>query len=342
MGLVAAVPVDWQNQAAIGLLLYGAALLLHWTSCDRRITRTLVILSLFASTRYAYWRISETIQILQTNAGRVTPVDLVFVFLLLGAEMYAFVILALGYLQTARPLRREPVPLPADESEWPRVDIYIPTYNEPLEVVRPTVLAALKLDWPAERLRVYLLDDGRRPEFRTLAEEAGCAYLTRPDNRDAKAGNLNHALKQTTGEYIAVFDCDHIPARSFLRCTMGWFLKDPRLGILQTPHHFYSPDPFERNLGVFRDIPNESALFYGLVQDANDFWNATFFCGSCAVLRRKALDEIGGVAVETVTEDAHTSLRMQRRGWNTAYINVPQAGGLATGSLGAHVRQRVR
>ena len=123
---------------------------------------------------------------------------------------------------------------------------------------------------------------------------------------------------------------------------MGWMLRDPKLAMLQTPHHFYSPDPFERNLGQFRVIPNEGELFYGIVQDGNDFWNATFFCGSCAVLRRKALDEIGGIAVETVTEDAHTSLRMQMNGWGTAYINIPQAAGLATERLSAHVGQRIR
>src|SRR5579871_2317649 len=124
--------------------------------------------------------------------------------------------------------------------------------------------------------------------------------------------------------------------------TMGWFLRDKKLAMLQTPHHFYSPDPFERNLQQFRIIPNEGELFYGIVQDGNDFWNATFFCGSCAVLRRTALDEIGGIAVETVTEDAHTSLRMQMNGWNTAYINIPQAAGLATERLSAHVGQRIR
>ncbi len=105
---------------------------------------------------------------------------------------------------------------------------------------------------------------------------------------------------------------------------------------------FIRPTPFERNLDQFRVIPNEGELFYGIVQDGNDFWNATFFCGSCALLRRSALDEIGGIAVETVTEDAHTSLRMQIHGWNTAYINIPQAAGLATERLSGHVKQRIR
>ncbi|MCD4630007.1 UDP-forming cellulose synthase catalytic subunit, partial [Proteus mirabilis] len=102
------------------------------------------------------------------------------------------------------------------------------------------------------------------------------------------------------------------------------------------------PDPFERNLGNFRETPNEGTLFYGLVQDGNDTWNAAFFCGSCAVLRRCALDEIGGLAVETVTEDAHTSLRLHRHGWTSAYIRIPLAAGLATGSLSTHIGQRIR
>ncbi len=123
---------------------------------------------------------------------------------------------------------------------------------------------------------------------------------------------------------------------------MGWFLHDKRLAMVQTPHHFYSPDPFERNLKQFHQIPNEAELFYGLVQDGNDLWNSAFFCGSCAVLRRSALEEIGGIAQETVTEDAHTSLRLQFHGWNTAYLNIPQAAGLATESLSSHVGQRIR
>ncbi len=123
---------------------------------------------------------------------------------------------------------------------------------------------------------------------------------------------------------------------------MGWFLKDSKLAMLQTPHFFFSPDPFEKNLNTFRAVPNEGELFYGLVQDGNDLWNATFFCGSCAILRRKPLEEIGGVAVETVTEDAHTALKLNRAGYNTAYLAIPQAAGLATESLSRHISQRIR
>ena len=211
-----------------------------------------------------------------------------------------------------------------------------------MSVVKPTIYAALGIDWPKEKLNIWLLDDGGREEFREFAEQVGVKYVARTTHEHAKAGNINNALKQATGEFVAIFDCDHVPTRSFLQLTLGWFFKDKKLGMMQTPHHFFSPDPFERNLGRFRRTPNEGTLFYGLLQDGNDMWDATFFCGSCAVLRRSALDEVGGIAVETVTEDAHTSLRLHRRGWTSAYIRIPQAAGLATESLSAHIGQRIR
>jgi len=298
-------------------------------------TLLLIVLSVTASSRYMWWRMSSTL-------NWDEPLDFLWGLLLLAAETYTWLVLLLGYAQSAWPLRRQPLNMPDALTEWPSVDVYIPTYNEPLKVVMPTVYAAIGIDWPRDKLNVYLLDDGRRDEFRQFAEASGIGYIARSDNRHAKAGNLNNALKITDGEYIAIFDCDHIPTRSFLQSTLGWFLRDPKLALMQTPHHFFSPDPFERNLGLFRRTPNEGELFYGVIQDGNDLWDATFFCGSCAVLRRAPLEEVGGIAVETVTEDAHTALKMQRLGYHSAYINVPLAAGLATESLSAHIGQRIR
>lgn len=295
----------------------------------------LMSISVLASSRYIWWRLTQT-------TDQDSTLEAVLGLGLLAAECYTWIVLVLGYIQNARPLRRKPAPLPANRNDWPTVDVYIPTYNEPLKIVKPTVLAALNLDWPADKLRVYLLDDGRRAEFREFAQACGANYIIRSNNVHAKAGNLNHALKLTGGEFVAIFDCDHIPVRTFLTTTMGWFLRDKRCAMLQTPHHFFSPDPFERNLGTFRRVPNEGNLFYGLIQDGNDLWNATFFCGSCAVLRRGPLEEVGGIAVETVTEDAHTALKMHRRGYTTAYLRQVLAGGLATESLSGHIGQRIR
>ncbi len=338
----AGLELTWPKQALLGIISVLVSLWIDRSSSSYLITLTLMMASCYSTLRYAWWRISTVVGFLRDPASQWSYIDVFFMLILLFAEVYAFAILYLGYIQTLWPLRRTPVPLPDDPDEWPAIDLLIPTYNEPLSVVRYTALAAINIDWPADRLNVYILDDGRREEFRVFAEEAGIGYMTRDNNRHAKAGNINQALAQLSAPLVAIFDSDHVPTRSFLQVTVGWFLRDGKLGMLQTPHHFYSPDPFERNLDQFRSIPNEGELFYGVVQDGNDFWNATFFCGSCAVLRRSALDEIGGIAVETVTEDAHTSLRMQMRGWNTAYINIPQAAGLATERLSGHVKQRIR
>ena len=334
--------LTWPQQAVLGLLTVLLAIWMDRSSSSYLVTLTLMLLSMYATFRYGFWRISYVIKFFLDPGTQWTYLDMFFIILLVLAETYAFTILFLGYLQTLWPLRRTPVPLPEDPENWPAVDLLIPTYNEPLSVVRFTALAAMNIDWPADKLNVYILDDGKREEFRKFAEDAGIGYMTRDDNKHAKAGNINRALERLDAPFVAIFDSDHVPTRSFMQVTLGWFLRDRKLGMLQTPHHFYSPDPFERNLDQFRVIPNEGELFYGIVQDGNDFWNATFFCGSCAVLRRTALDEIGGIAVETVTEDAHTSLRMQMNGWNTAYINIPQAAGLATERLSGHVKQRIR
>ena len=334
MGLVISVPLDLQGQILFSLGSFGAALLLSKTP-GRLSTLAMIVLSISASSRYIYWRFTDTI-------GFTHWMDAAFGYGLVLAELYAFAVLLIGYFQTAWPLQRRPVPMPTDVSTWPSVDVFIPSYNEPLEVVRQTVFSAMSLDWPADRLHVYVLDDGRRTEFREFCEELGVGYLIRDNNHHAKAGNINAALKVTHSEYIAIFDCDHIPTRSFLQVCMGWFFKDTNLVMLQTPHVFFSPDPFERNLDTFHRMPNEGELFYGIVQDGNDLWNASFFCGSCAIIRRKELLEVGGIAVETVTEDAHTALKLSRLGYNTAYLEVPQAAGLATESLSGHVGQRIR
>ncbi len=332
--LCISTPFDTLSQLIFVMVLLLIALLIRPIP-GAPVTLLLTVLSAVASTRYMWWRISSTLNWDES-------VDLIWGMILMGAELYTYIFLILSYLQTSWPLKRPAAPISIELSEWPTVDVFIPTYNEPLSVVQSTVYAAKGMDWPQDRLNIYLLDDGRRDQFREFAESAGINYLIRPDNRHAKAGNINHALPLTHGQFIAIFDCDHMPTRSFLQVNMGWFMRDPKLGLVQTPHHFYSADPFERNLGIFGKIPNEGALFYGLIQDGNDLWGSAFFCGSCAILRREALEAVGGVAVETVTEDAHTSLKIHRLGYTSAYINIPQAAGLATESLSAHIGQRIR
>jgi cellulose synthase (UDP-forming) len=332
--IVVTVPLPGEAQAWLTLVGAIAFMVLNRFQ-SRKVTVVLVMLSVAVTSRYLFWRITQTLEF-DTVLGGLLSIGLLL------AEVYAAALLFLSYMQLTWPLQRKPVPLPPDPRDWPTVDVYVPSYNESLEIVRPTVLACMNIDWPRDKLNVYILDDGRRPDFRRFAEEVGCGYVIRPDNKGAKAGNINHALKHTDGEYIAIFDCDHAPTRAFLQMTAGWLVRDKRIGCVQTPHFFYSADPFERNLARNRPVPNEGLLFYGAIQPGNDLWNAAFFCGSCALIRRAALEEVGGVPHETVTEDCHCSLRMSKKGWHSAYIRLPLAAGLATERLSIHMGQRMR
>ena len=334
LGVVIVTPLDLVSQALFALLTITAMMLIKGHA-SRGVTLILITLSIVISTRYIWWRLTETLQF-------SSPLEAFLGIGLILAELYAWLVLVLGYIQTAWPLNRGPVAMPEELIDWPTVDLLIPTYNEPLAVVQNTVFGALSIDYPPEKLRIYILDDGRRDEFREFAEALGVGYITRDNNIHAKAGNLNHALGLTDGELLAMFDSDHVPNRAFLQLTVGGFIADPRLALVQTPHHFYSPDPFERNLRGGELVPNEGLLFYGLIQDGNDLWNAAFFCGSCAVMRRSAVELIGGFATQTVTEDAHTALRLHRAGWHSSYLKLPLAAGLATERLAIHVGQRMR
>ena len=319
------VPLTPGQQAEVALILMGLALL----ASQGRATRPLImLLSCFASMRYFYWRVSTTLRL------DVMP-DALVSLLLLAAETYGLLVLLLGYFQTVEVHPRTP----RAHAGLPSVDVFVPTYNEPIDIVRRTLIGALAIDYP--RKQVYVLDDGKRPEMEELARRLGCRYLTRPDNRHAKAGNLNHALAHSDGELIAIFDADHVPVRGFLRKTLGFF-EDPLVALVQTAQHFFNPDPFERNLKLTGRIAPEQSFFYHVIQPGNDFWNSAFFCGSSAVLRRSAVLSIGGFKTDTVTEDAHTALQLHAEGHRSVYLPLPLAAGLATETLGAHVKQRMR
>ena len=167
-------------------------------------------------------------------------------------------------------------------------------------------------------------------------------YLTREKNVHAKAGNLNNGLEHSTGELIAVFDADHAPARDFLLETVGYFDEDEKLFLVQTPHFFLNPDPLERNLRTFEQMPSENEMFYGIIQRGLDKWNAAFFCGSAAVLRREALNVTGGFSGISITEDCETAIALHSRGWNSVYLDKPLIAGLQPATFASFIGQRSR
>jgi len=352
------VPHSIQIQAAAGILLTMAVLL---AVANRRSPGDLVsdqfrviilVLGAVLTMRYVSWRIAYTVHFHDalSFAGSVA---------LLAAEIYGILMYLLGSVVNAKPLYR-PIRKP-DPDDLPTVDVLIPTYNEDPEILEVTVLAATQMDYPADRFRVYLLDDGgtdakinqpdllamaeasnRRSRLEALCRRTGATYMTRADNRHAKAGNINAALPRVSGQLVLLLDADHVPSTDFLQNTVGEFQADPGLFLVQTPHRFLTPDPVEKNLEVHRKMPGESEIFYRIVQHGLDAWHSSFFCGSAAILRRRHLDEIGGISGETVTEDAETSLRLHALGYSSAYVGKPMVFGLQPETFSSFIGQRSR
>ena len=219
-----------------------------------------------------------------------------------------------------------------------RIAVLIPTYNEPVEVLLPTVAASVALR-PAHE--TWVLDDGKREEIRRMAEQLGARYLTRPDNAHAKAGNLNHALTVVDADVLAILDADHVPTADFLLATLPYF-DDPAIGFVQTPQDFYNLDSFEHQRRSDGKVFNEEAVFYRVIAPAKNRWQAPFWCGTCALVRTEALRSVGGVATDSVTEDIHTTIRMFRAGWKGAYHNEVLARGLAPDDAASYLLQRNR
>lgn len=310
------------------------------------------LLAAFLGLRYIFWRTFETL--IYTG-----PADLIGLSLLYLAECQAMIIHLLGMYISIWPIYRDKVAFPKDSSVLPTVDIMIPTYAESIEIVRITATASKQIDYPAEKLNIYILDDGgtvskrsdpeqfeaaweRHYELRRMANELGINYITREKNVKAKAGNLNHAIEHTSGEIILFLDCDHVPTRDILRRTIGAFLWDKNLFLVQTPHFFINPPPVEKNLTTFSHIPVENDMFFRSFHPGLDGWNASYFSGSAALLRRKYLEEVGGISGNTITEDAETSLLLHSKGYNSIYIDRPMVCGLSPESFNDYVTQRLR
>jgi cellulose synthase (UDP-forming) len=283
---------------------------------------------------YLTWRIAYTLPVGGWNLG--------VAWLLVSFEalpMVGLVVKALT-LWNIDCLAPEPVTAPPAGMH---VAVLIPTYNEPVEVLAPTVAAACAL---APDHETWVLDDGDRDWVAEMCAAFGARYVRRPAHDHAKAGNMNHALGVMAAEeaaggtaidIIAVLDCDHVPLPAFLTATLGWFADD-KIALVQGPQNFY-------NSGAFDDdgITGEQGLFFNVLMPARHHAGAgPFWCGSTSLLRVKALRDVGGVATETITEDMHTTLKLIRRGWNTAYHHQTLAVGLAPDTPAQYLLQRRR
>lgn len=297
-----------------------------------RVIHAAAVIALVVSVAYLVWRVGFT---LRGNLWLAIPLWLLEVHAVVGLALFAFSLWDLDYSR---------VP-PAVTSTELRVAVLIATYDEPSEILLPTIAAAVALSPVHE---TWVLDDGNRAWVRELAESLDAHYLARTEHRHAKAGNLNNAIAQLDVDLVAILDADHVVTSAFLTNTLGYF-DDPRIAVVQTPQDFYNVDSFEhdRNRSWFwrerrGTTFNEQRLFYRAIQPGKNRWGAAFWCGTNAVVRTTALREVGGVATETLTEDIHTTIRMHRCGWQTMYHNEVLAHGLAARNSDQYQSQRLR
>ena len=347
-------PVGTPAQLALGVIVIALMAALRRLGPGDGVRYAFITLGSFVVLRYAYWRVTSTLP------SPADPVDFAFGLVLLAAEAYCVLILAISLIVNADPLTR-PAPPPPEPETAPAVDVFIPSYNESASILAVTLAAALRMDYPPGKLTVWLLDDGgtdqkcadpdparaaaaraRRRALQALCRDLGARYLTRSRNTHAKAGNLNNGLLHATGDIVVVFDADHAPFRPFLTQTVGHFAQDPALFLVQTPHVFLNPDPIEKNLRTFDRMPSENEMFYAITQRGLDKWNGSFFCGSAALLRRRALDQAGGFSGITITEDCETAFELHAGGWTSLYTQTPLIAGLQPETFESFIGQRSR
>lgn len=251
----------------------------------------------------------------------------------------------------------------ADFSEFPDVDIFIATYNEPVELLYKTINGCINMEYPDEnKVHIYICDDSNRIEMKKLAEEMNINYITRTERKDAKAGNFNNALAKTDSPLVVTFDADMIPMHDFLMSTVPYFVEDltnakkiekkdgkearknreGKIGFIQTPQSFYNPDLFQYNLFSETRIPNEQDYFYRDIQISRNKSNSVIYGGTNTVISREALDEIGGFYTKVITEDFATGILIQSNGYTCYAIDEVHASGLAPEDLKGLVKQRQR
>lgn len=299
--------------------------------------RLVVGILLILTIRYILWRSLSTLNV-------ADPLNGVFS---LGLFFFEGLILLSGTIQLFLMLNVSDRHREADQcslsvidgSFTPTVDILIPTYNEPEFILKRTIIGCQALDYAFKT--IYLLDDTKRPEIKKLAQKLGCEYIARPNNNYAKAGNLNHTIRQTQGELIVVFDADFVPTKNFLTRTVGFF-QDNTVALVQTPQSFYNFDPITRNLGLENILTSEEEVFYRQIQPIRDAAGSVVCSGTSFVVRRSALEMAGGFVTDSLSEDYFTGIRLSAQGYRLVYLNEKLSAGLAAENIAAHATQRLR
>lgn len=329
----------WIGLAVAALLL----LLFPWIDRTTRWRMVPIAISAALTFRYVIWRITETVPPIEQT------VDFIAGIAFLSVEMSAIVGVIISFFMLSRTRNRTPdveanLGWLLSRKRRPLVDVFICTYNEEQSILERTIIGAMSMSY--SNYRVWVLDDGRRDWLRAYAEKVGANYLTRADNADAKAGNINNGLRHVSSlaeppDFISILDADFVPAPMFLTRALTLF-REKDVGVVQTPQHFVNPDPIQNNLAADDILPDEQRYFFDVLMPSKDAWGTAFCCGTSSVIRVDAIRKIGGMPTDSVTEDYLLTLRLQRNGYRTVYLNERLSFGLAPEGLKEYVTQRSR
>jgi cellulose synthase/poly-beta-1,6-N-acetylglucosamine synthase-like glycosyltransferase len=317
-------------------------LFLPWANrANPWVRATFVAVSLIMTWNYLLWRITETLPPFGFSA------DWLFGMGFLSTEVLTGIGGTITWILLSRSSSRSATVatnMPWLEQAKPLVDVLICTYNEDQAILERTIIGAMGMTYP--NFRLWVLDDGRRGWLADLCAQRGCHYLTRPDNSHAKAGNINHAVGHLAAlpsppDFIAVLDADFVPFSNFLSRALCLF-KDPAAGIVQTPQHFFNPDPIQSNLAISEVFPDEQRFFFDIILPSKDARELAFCCGTSSIIRFSALREIGGFPTDSVTEDFLLTVRLRERGYKTLYLNEKLSVGLAPEGINEYATQRTR
>ncbi|SED11756.1 glycosyltransferase family 2 protein [Bradyrhizobium erythrophlei] len=292
---------------------------------------------------YALWRWQDTLPPLSLSLQSLwSRLFITFETIAIAYTLISIVILS-RYMDRSGQAERAQQRL-ARENVYPAVDVFICTYDEPIEVIERSILSALALQYP--NFTVWVLDDTRRAWLRDYCSRVGANHLTRPDNKHAKAGNLNNGLAATAGRtnapVILVLDADFAPRQDFLTRTVGLLMSEPDCAIVQTPQFYYNSDPIQHNLLSSRSWVDDQRFFFDVFQPAKDAWNCAFCVGTSFIVRRDRLEEIGGFPAEAISEDINLTYTMLRHGYKTAWLNEPLSLGLSAEGVPEYITQRAR
>lgn len=279
---------------------------------------------------YALWRWNDTLPPFAPTAQSLWP--RLFIAFELVAILYTLMSIVILFRNVDRSAQADAAQRAlAAADNYPAVDIFICTYDEPLEILERSILSALALDY--DNATVWVLDDTRRDWLRDYCQRVGAHHVTRPDNKGAKAGNLNNGLattaRETNAPVILVLDADFAPRQDFLKRTVGLLLSDPEVAIVQTPQFYYNADPIQHNLLAEKSWVDDQRFFFDIFQSAKDAWGCAFCVGTSFVVRRDLLDEIGGFPQQAISEDINLTYTMLAHGYRTYWLNEPLSFGLS-------------